>query len=144
MKEKEVLFWSIAFPGFGQILNEKFIKAILFILLELIINIKGNFNEIIILSFQGETKKAILQANYEWLMFYPCLYFFSAWDAYKDAGGGKNNSFFPFVFCAYFVTLSLIYSSKFPLFGPVWLSMVGVIPGILVGFLMKRKTKNIP
>ncbi|WP_182480694.1 hypothetical protein [Peribacillus asahii] len=43
--------------------------------------------------------------DYQWLMFYFCLYFFAMWDAWKDAGGGKGNCFFlPFVFAAYFVT----------------------------------------
>jgi hypothetical protein len=35
---------------------------------------------------------------------------FSMWDAYKDAGGGKESfSFLPFVFSAYFITVGLIF-----------------------------------
>jgi hypothetical protein len=71
--------------------------------LEFLINVQAHFNEIIIYSFQGEIENAIVQANYQWLMFYPCVYFFSMWDAWKDAGGGKAKySFFPFLFCGYF------------------------------------------
>lgn len=86
---------------------------------------------------------AIEQANYQWLMFYPCLYFFAMWDAFKDAGGGKEPyAFLPFVFSAYFVTVGTIYSSKLTLFnilfGPVWLPMLSVIPGLVVGFLLQR------
>jgi len=44
----EVLFWSIALPGFGQILNKKYAKGILFILLEFTINLQANLNEAII------------------------------------------------------------------------------------------------
>lgn len=36
----EKLLWSFALPGFGQILNQKYIKAILFIFLELLVNIQ--------------------------------------------------------------------------------------------------------
>ena len=114
MNPYEKLLWSIALPGFGQLLNGKYIKGILFILLEIFINVQANFNEIIMLSFQGDIEKAIVQADYQWLMFYPCLYFYAMWDAFKDGGGGKDPfSFLPFVFSAYFVTVGCIYSSDF-------------------------------
>ncbi|WP_174616285.1 hypothetical protein [Virgibacillus ihumii] len=139
----KMLFWSIALPGFGQLLNGKYIKGIIFVLLEFLINVLGNFNEIIILSFQGNVVMAIEQTNYQWLMFYPCLYFFAMWDAFKDAGGGKEPySFLPFAFSAYFVTVGTIYSSNLTLFnvllGPVWLPMLSILPGLFVGFLLKR------
>ena len=95
----EALLWSIAFPGFGQLMNQKVIKGILFIALEFIINIQSHLNKVIQLSFQGQTQAAVLQANYPWLMFYPCLYFFAMWDAYRDAGGeqkGYGLHFFSF------------------------------------------------
>lgn len=142
MKAKEILLWSIAFPGFGHILNRKYIIGILLIFLEILINVQGHLNTIIVSSFQGNIDLAIEQTNYQWLMFYPCLYFFAMWDAFKDAGGGKSPfSFLPFVFAAYFMTLGVVYSSKFMLFGtllgPVWLPILSVLPGLLVGFLIK-------
>lgn len=147
-KKMEKLLWSIAFPGFGQILNGKLIKGILFIILEFFINGKSNFNKIILLSFQGNIKKSIEQADYHWLMFYPCLYFFAMWDAWKDAGGEKDRySFLPFVFAAYFVTVGCIFSSNFQifgvLFGPVWLPMICVIPGLAIGILLSSFLKYI-
>jgi hypothetical protein len=143
MNPYEKLLWSIALPGFGQLLNGKYIKGILFIFLEIIINVQGDFNEIIMLSFQGEIENAVVQANYQWLMFYPCLYFYAMWDAFKDSGGGKEPfSFLPFVIAAYFVTVGCIYSSGFRIFGlllgPVWLSMLCVIPGVICGLLIKK------
>lgn len=142
MEAKEKLLWSIALPGFGQILNDKLIKGILILFLEIIINVQANFNEVIILSFHGDIVSAIEQTHYPWLMFYPCLYFFAMWDAFKDAGGGKEPySFLPFVFGAYFVTVGLIYSSDLKLFGvlfgPVWLPMLFLIPGVGIGLLGK-------
>jgi hypothetical protein len=138
----EKLLWSIALPGFGQFLNGKLIKGIIFVFLEFLINVQSNFNEVIISSFQGEIEKAIGQTDYQWLMFYPCLYFFAMWDAWKDAGGGKEKySFLPFVFSAYFVTVGCIYSSSFKLFGvllgPVWLPILSVLPGLAVGVLSR-------
>ncbi|MBW8350699.1 hypothetical protein K0H71_14770 [Bacillus sp. IITD106] len=139
----EKLFWSIALPGFGQFLNGKYVKGIVLILLEFLINVRSNFNAIIISSFHGDIDAAISQANFQWLMFYPCLYFFAMWDAYKDAGGGKEKySFLPFAFSAYFVTLGTIFSTKVRLFGvllgPIWLPILSVIPGLLVGYIIKK------
>lgn len=143
MNAVESLLWSIALPGFGQLLNKMYIKGLVLILLEFLINVLGNFNEVIILSFQGNVEMAVEQANYQWLMFYPCLYFFAMWDAYKDAGGGKEPyAFLPFVFSAYFVTVGTIYSSKITLFGQllgvIWLPMLSVLPGLFVGLSLKR------
>ncbi|RPK00182.1 hypothetical protein [Priestia endophytica] len=143
----EKLLWSIALPGFGQLLNGKYIKAIVFIFLELFINIQGNFNTVILLSFHGKIEEAIQQTNYGWLMFYPCLYFFAMWDAYRDDGRGKDRyAFLPFVFAAYFVTIGLIYSTNLKLFGvlfgPVWLPMLSVIPGVVIGLFLKGLFRN--
>lgn len=149
MDANEKLLWSIAFPGFGQLLNKQYIKGILFILLEIIVNVQANFNEVILASFHGDINQAIDQTNYGWLMFYPCLYFFSMWDAFKVAGGGKKPfSYMPFVFAAYFVTVGLIFSSKIKIFGvllgPVWLPMLFAVPGLVIGFLLKNILTDKP
>jgi hypothetical protein len=137
------LLWSIALPGFGQFLNGKYFKGTVLLILEFLINLKGNFNGIILLSFHGEIQNAIEKAEYHWLMFYPCLYFFSIWDAAKDAGGEKDPfSFLPYVFTAFSVTVGVIYSANLTIFelllGPVFLPMVFVIPGILCGMIIKK------
>lgn len=139
----EKLLWSIALPGFGQFLNGKYFKGTVLLILEFLVNVQANFNEVIILSFQGDIQRAIEQTDYGWLMFYPCLYFYSIWDAWKDAGGGKGRySFLPFVFSAYSVTTGLILSQKLTLFGvlfgPVWLPMLFVIPGTAIGLLIGK------
>ncbi|WP_226577956.1 hypothetical protein [Halobacillus litoralis] len=143
-KKLEVLLWSIALPGFGQLLNGKYIKGILLVGLEIFINVMGNFNKIIVLSFNLKIEEAIAETNYMWLMFYPCLYFFSIWDAYKDAGGGQDKSFayLPLVFSSYFVTIGLIFSSEFTLFGyligPVWLPILFLPLGLGIGVIIRR------
>ncbi|WP_079528199.1 hypothetical protein [Halobacillus hunanensis] len=138
----EKLLWSIALPGLGQLLNHKYVKGILLLIAEFVVNVMSRFNEVILLSFHGQTEEAVNMANYGWLMFYPCLYFFAIWDAYKDAGGGKDIfSFIPFVSTAYVVTVGVIYSPSFTLFGilfgPVWLPILFVIPGLLLGLLVR-------
>lgn len=86
VKKFERLFWSIAFPGFGQLLNHQFLKGIVFIVLEMVVNTNAHFNRVIQLSFNGEMRMAVAAADIDWLMFYPCIYFYSMWDAYKNAG----------------------------------------------------------
>ncbi|MED3554337.1 hypothetical protein [Cytobacillus praedii] len=138
----EAILWSIALPGFAQLLNRKFLKGIVFIFLEFLINVNSHFNMVILYSFQGNITEAIEATNYQWLMFYPCLYMFAMWDAYKDAKGETTPySYIPFVFGAYFVTIGLIYSPSFKLgqilIGPVWLPILALIPGLLVGNFIK-------
>lgn len=144
----EKLLWSIALPGFAQLLNRKYIKGITFIILEFIVNVQSNFNLAIMFSFHGDFLTAIEKTNYQWLMFYPCLYFFAMWDAIKDAKGNNPPfSFLPFVFAAYFVTIGLIYSSKIKIFGillgPVFLPILFTIPGLLTGFLILKIIKQV-
>lgn len=140
----EPLFWSIALPGFGQFLNKKLIKGIVFIFLEFLINVQSNFNLAIVYSFNGNIQKAVNITNYQWLMFYPCVYMFGLWDAFKDANGNllSRFAFLPFVFGAYFVTIGLIYSVELTpfgvLIGPVFLPMLFLIPGLMIGQFIKK------
>lgn len=129
-------------PGFSQLLMGQLWKGTLFIALEFIINGYSHFNSAIMFSFMGEIDQAINVINFQWLMFYPCLYMFAMWDAYRSAMPEKEQfSFLPFVFSAYFVTVGLMYSTKLTLFGvlfgPVFLPMLFLIPGLLTGFLIR-------
>ncbi|MGD6840880.1 hypothetical protein ACQCVL_31485, partial [Bacillus thuringiensis] len=54
----EVVLWSIAFPGFGQLLNGHVMKGFLFVLLEFIINSMSTFNLSIMYSFLGRIEEA--------------------------------------------------------------------------------------
>ncbi|RKD22716.1 hypothetical protein BEP19_10695 [Ammoniphilus oxalaticus] len=142
-KPVEALFWSIAFPGFGQFLNGRFLKGVVLLLLEFSINVNSNLNTAIVSSFLGEIQLAIDQANYQWLMFYPCVYLFGMWDAYRDAGGGgEPYSYMAFVFAAYFGTIGVIYSKQFKLFGaligPIWLPIIFIFIGVGFGLMLKR------
>jgi hypothetical protein len=101
--------WSIALPGFSQYLNGKYFKGTVLFILEFLIHVQANFNEVIILSFRGDISLAIQQTDYPWFMFYPYLYSFAMWDAFKDARGGKDRySFLPFMFGAFSCPLSIL------------------------------------
>lgn len=142
MGRLEAVLWNIAFPGFSQLLSGHYIKGILFVFLEFLINSNSQFNLAIMYSFLGEMEKAYSVLNYQWIMFYPCVYMFAIWDAYRLAmPEDEKLSFLPFVFSAYFVTVGIMYSPKMTIFkldlGPVFLPMLFLIPGLISGILIK-------
>lgn len=141
-KKLEAVLWSVALPGFAQVLNRHYLKGFLLIGGEVLINVMGNFNTIIVLSFNLQIEEAIAQTNYLWLMFYPCLYFFAIWDAYKDVGGDDLPfAYLPLAFSAYFVTIGLIFSPRFTLYGeligPMWLPILFLPIGLAVGGMIR-------
>ncbi|TXC90520.1 hypothetical protein FS935_11400 [Metabacillus litoralis] len=142
----EAILWSIALPGFAQFLNGKIIKGTVFILLEFLININSNFNKAIMASFLGEIDQAFQVVNFQWLMFYPCVYMFAMWDAFKDANGDVAPfSYLPFVCSAYTVTVGLMYSPIVKvngfLLGPIWVPILALIPGLIIGFTIMKLIK---
>ncbi|ERI94913.1 hypothetical protein HMPREF1982_00595 [Clostridiales bacterium oral taxon 876 str. F0540] len=139
----EKALWSIAIPGFGQFLNKKYFKGITLIALEFLINNKANINTAIVLSFLGQTKDAVEVANYQWLMFYPCVYLYSIWDAYKDGSNEEKPLLFvPFALSAYIETVGVIYSKTFKidgfLLGPIFLPMICIFVGFGIGLILIR------
>lgn len=142
MSRLEAVLWNIALPGFSQLLLGNYLKGILFVFLEFIINVNSQFNLAIMYSFIGELEKAHAVVDYQWLMFYPCVYMFAMWDAYRFVmPSNERFSFLPFVFAAYFTTVGLIYSQRLTIFGqhlgPVFLPIMFLSLGLLVGFILK-------
>lgn len=139
----ERILWSIAIPGFGQLLNGRILKGLLFITLELVVNSNAHLNLAIMMSFQGKFEDAIQATNFQWLMFYPCVYMFAIWDAFRDAGGGQIPfSYLPFIFPAFLGTVGVIYSPQFRimgyLLGNVWLPMVFAVIGTALGYALQK------
>jgi hypothetical protein len=143
MTKTEAVFWSIALPGFSQLLMGQYFKGAIFVFLEFLVNMNSQFNLAIMHSFLWEIDKAIAVTDFQWLMFYPCLYMFAMWDAYRTAmPEDEKLSYFPFVFAAYSLTVGLMLSTKLKifnvLFGPVFLPMLFFLPfGLLLGFLIR-------
>lgn len=147
-KRTEIVLWSIALPGFGQFLNRQYFKGAVLLILEFLVNIKSNLNLGIISSFRGDIAAAIAATDFQWLMFYPCIYMYAIWDAYKDAGGNSVSfAFLPFVFAAYLGTIGVTYSASFSfmgnMLGPIWLPIILMLVGIGLGlpftFFLSRK-----
>lgn len=135
----EKALWSVAIPGFGQFLNGKYIKGAILILLEFLINNQSNINKAIVLSFNGRTSQAVQQTNYQWLMFYPCVYVFGIYDAYRD--GTDNRApmlYIPYALSAYIGTVGAVYSGSFKiagaLLGPIFCTMLFMVLGLIFGF----------
>jgi len=137
-------------PGFGQLINRKYVKGLFFIFLEVLINVQSKLNVSIIYSFQGNVTEAIRVVDYQWLMFYPCVYLFAMWDGYRDALLiiGKEPPgllFLPFVVSAYTTTIGLIYSSKSIMgitLGPIFQPILSIIIGFLIGIVIRRWIAN--
>lgn len=142
-KKIESILWSIALPGFSQMLNGRLFKGTVFIILEVLINVQANLNLVIIPSFHWDMETAIQLTNYQWLMFYPCLYVFAMWDAYRDVSDNSVSSylFIPFVSAAICSTVGVIYSSTFRLFGyligPIFLPIAFLLIGFVLGAIIK-------
>jgi hypothetical protein len=142
----ELIFWSIALPGFGQILNKHYIKAIVFIFLEFLVNVQGGLNQAIVHSFHGDIQLAIQTVDYQWIMFYPCLYVFAMWDAFKAAKDQANITptpyeSIPFSVAAYITTIGVIFSNK-PIFsitfGPIFTPIIAIFLGFIFGGFVKK------
>jgi hypothetical protein len=139
----EKALWSIAIPGFGQFLNKHYFKGVILIILEFVINVKANINTAIVLSFLGKTEQAVQVCNYQWLMFYPCVYLYSIWDAYRYGSNSKEKPllFLPYAAAAYIETVGVVYSGVFRirgiLLGPIFLPMICIFLGLGIGFFIR-------
>jgi len=143
----EAALWSIAIPGFGQIINKKYFKGLILIVLEVLINVQSGLNTVIIYSFQGRTLEAMNLADYQWLMFYPCIYLFAIWDAYRDGGGDKVPLLYlPFAISAYSGTIGVVFSDTLMInnifLGPFWAMLCFALTGLGLGFIIRLVALN--
>ncbi|MDF9408056.1 hypothetical protein L7E55_06735 [Pelotomaculum isophthalicicum JI] len=124
------------------------------VLLELVINVKASLNLSILYSFRGQFQNASDVANFQWILFYPCLYAYSIWQAYNRAME-INNGFIQaekdrifantkynglFIGVAMGGTLGVIYSCRI---GPIFCGILGGVIGGLLGAVIERLSKGI-
>lgn len=79
------LIWSALLTGFGHIYNKKFIKALILLTWTIAIIHFSHINNALIATFNGQFNRANEIVNYQWLLFFPSIYFFAIWDSYNDA-----------------------------------------------------------
>jgi hypothetical protein len=76
-------WWSCAFPGFGHILLSKYIRGLLLILWETVINTHANINLALVHTFTGDFKLAQSEIDIRWMSLYVSVYLFSIYDSYR-------------------------------------------------------------
>lgn len=144
------MLWSVCIPGFGQFYNRDYVIGLLLFIIEIVVNVNSKLNLAILYSFTGQTSLAVEVVDYQWVLFYPCLYAYSLWQAYNKAveinwinkGAGPdgpplrfNGAFLGAAFCG---TLGLIYS---PVIGPVFGGILGMSAGAAAGEVAARLFK---
>lgn len=145
------LLWSFTIPGFGQLYNQDYLVGLTLIFLEFLINVKANLNLVILLSFQGQCLEAIKAANFQWLLFYPCVYCYSLWQAFNRAleinrsqektqeYNYRSHYTCLFTGSAMGGTLGVIYSFNI---GPVWGGIIGMAVGALCGLMIEKSARR--
>lgn len=142
------MLWSVCIPGFGQLYNRDFIAGLLLVILEFAINVNAHLNLAILYSFRGQVTLASQVTDYQWLLFYPCVYAYSMWQAYNKAleinqektgnhVDDQKHSLYNghFIGSAMGGTLGIIYIS---VIGPVFGGILGMIIGAALGSLAER------
>lgn len=79
-----VAFYSFSFPGFGNLLQHRHIKAYILILWELFINNKAQINYGIYYTMIGQFDKAIEVLDISWLIPYVGVYLYVIWDSFRS------------------------------------------------------------
>ncbi|HYK72420.1 MAG TPA: hypothetical protein VEV44_04675 [Pseudoneobacillus sp.] len=78
-----VAFFSFSYPGFGHLLQHRYLSAFILILWELFINNYAKINTGIYYSLIGDFDKAINVLEERWLMLYVGIYMLGIWDSYR-------------------------------------------------------------
>ena len=76
-------WWSAALPGFGQMYLGSYIKGLIFMSGEILINTMGRINLAIYYTFTGNFEKANNVFSERWGVFYMAVWVFAIWDAYR-------------------------------------------------------------
>ncbi|CAI6066168.1 hypothetical protein [Cohnella sp. JJ-181] len=77
--------WSTAFPGFGHLLLNKYIRGYALVLWEVFINQKIHLNLAIVYSFNGQFQAARDVLDPRFMSLYIPVYMFAIWDSYRTA-----------------------------------------------------------
>jgi TM2 domain-containing membrane protein YozV len=80
-----IAWWSAAFPGFGHMLLSKYLRGLLLIGWEMLINSQMHLNEAMVYTFIGQFEKAKEVMDINWMSLYAPVYLFSIYDSYRTA-----------------------------------------------------------
>jgi hypothetical protein len=79
-----VAFFSFSYPGFGHLIQHRYLSAFVLILWELFINNYANVNSGIYYSLIGDFDKAKDVLEERWLILYVGIYMLGIWDSYRS------------------------------------------------------------
>jgi hypothetical protein len=118
--------FSMLMPGFGQLYNRQFLKAVFLLTVEHYDNVLGRINTAIYLDFNGFHQKALEAANFQYVLFYPGFYAYTVWDAWYHAKphANKAKTGIPFLIGGFLGEFGAIFASRLS------------IPTLTVGLLM--------
>ncbi|WP_438449091.1 hypothetical protein [Gorillibacterium sp. sgz5001074] len=80
-----VASWSMAFPGFGHLLLNKYLRGYALVIWEMYINQKIHLNTAMVHTFNGQFEAAREVLDPKFMMMYIPVYLFSIWDSYRTA-----------------------------------------------------------
>lgn len=78
-----IAWWSAAFPGFGHLQMSKYIRGMVLVLWEILINVQAGINEAMVYSFTGRFDMAKDALEPRWMLLYIPVYLFAIWDSYR-------------------------------------------------------------
>lgn len=78
-----VTFFSFSYPGFGHLLQNRYLSAFILILWELFINNYAKVNRGIYYTLIGDFEKATQVLQERWLILYVGIYMLGIWDSYR-------------------------------------------------------------
>ncbi|WP_276354353.1 hypothetical protein [Cohnella caldifontis] len=80
-----IALWSVAFPGFGHLLLNKYLRGYALVVWEMFINQKIHLNLAMVYSFNGQFQAAREVLDPRFMSLYIPVYLFAIWDSYRTA-----------------------------------------------------------
>ncbi|MFC0522867.1 hypothetical protein ACFFGV_04585 [Pontibacillus salicampi] len=78
-----VAWWSAALPGMGHIHLGHYLKGLLLVSGEIVLNTLSHLNTAIFFSMTGQFQAVHEVVNYNWLILYSSFFVFAIWDSYR-------------------------------------------------------------
>src|SRR5690606_8683837 len=78
-----VAFFAFSYPGFGYIMQHRYLKAFILMMWEVFINHNAKVNLGIMYSLQGQFEQAKAVLDERWLILYVGIYMYAIWDSFR-------------------------------------------------------------
>jgi hypothetical protein len=85
-----IAWWSAAFPGFGHLLLNKYLRGLLLFTWEVVVNYESKINLAMVYSFCGQIDLAKKTIDTRWMLMYVPVYLFAIWDSYRTTVDMNN------------------------------------------------------